>query len=297
MPENRFGATNERKVPITPEQRRLLSDPQPQYKPVQMDHPPLAQEQSHLFSRLPLELRSRIYYYVFAPSLIHVLATSENWGNIRLSHVKCNRWLAPGGTWGAHMHGYAAMQWTWNIDKSKDPNDQLLALSLTCKLLYNEAMPYMLSIPHYTLFNPSRVLVVDNARLHSFRQIRNLHVAEYFYRFPQNETPERESWMWTDWLIVCRVLASMPKLRYLRITISVSAQVRFEIGHRPQRSGELIVEMLEPLKAIDVSGGSEQKGEGVFDLITQDWRIPFQLEDGYPFRISVEETALAEDLA
>ena len=72
-----------------------------------------------------------------------------------------------------------------------------------------------------------------------------------------------------DWLIICRVLVSMPKLRYLRITISVSERLRFEIGHRPERSADLTVEMLEPLKAVPVSGGGERKGKGVFDLITQ----------------------------
>ena len=296
VPESRFGATG-KQVPISRDQRRLLNDPQSHYKPVQMD-PPLAQEQSRFFSRLPQELRSHIYYYVFAPSLIHVLAISENFGNIRLAHLRCNRWLTHGGTWAAHTHGYASIQWTWEVNESQDPNDQLLALCLSCRLLYSEAMPFMLSIPHYTLFNPARVLVADNAKLHSFRHIRNLHLAEYFHCFPQDDAPERISWSWTDWLIICRVLASMPKLRCLRITIRVSDRVRFEIGHRPERSAELIVEMLEPLKAVDVSGGGERRGKGVFDLITQDWRMPCQLDDGYPFRVLLEEPALAaENLA
>ncbi len=296
VPETRFGATTGKQVPISRDQQRLLNDPQSHYKPVQID-PPLAQKQSRFFSRLPQELRSHIYYYVFAPSLIHVLATSENFGNIRLAHLRCNRWLTHGGTWAAHTHGYESIQCTWEVDESQDPNDQLLALCLSCRLLYSEAMPFMLSIPHYTLFNPERVLVVDNTRLHSFRHIRNLHLAEYFHCFPQDDTPERASWLWTDWLIICRVLASMPKLRYLCITIGVSDRVRFEIGHRPERSAELIVEMLEPLKAVDVSGGGEQRGKGVFDLITQDWRMPCQLDDGYPFRVLLEEPALAENLA
>lgn len=296
VPETRFGATTGKQVPISRDQQRLLNDPQSHYKPVQID-PPLAQKQSRFFSRLPQELRSHIYYYVFAPSLIHVLATSENFGNIRLAHLRCNRWLTHGGTWAAHTHGYESIQCTWEVDESQDPNDQLLALCLSCRLLYSEAMPFMLSIPHYTLFNPERVLVVDNTRLHSFRHIRNLHIAEYFHCFPQDDTPERASWLWTDWLIICRVLASMPKLRYLCITIGVSDRVRFEIGHRPERSAELIVEMLEPLKAVDVSGGGEQRGKGVFDLITQDWRMPCQLDDGYPFRVLLEEPALAENLA
>ena len=97
-------------------------------EPVHVGEPQL-QRQSLLFS-LPTEIRNIIYQHVFGPSLIHI----ESLGD-RLAHVKCLQWQSNNG-WGGHLHCYQG----WEdevvfLDNVDDPNDQLLALCLTCRIM------------------------------------------------------------------------------------------------------------------------------------------------------------------
>jgi len=88
---------------------------------------PLSQQQSPLF-RLPIEIRQTIYEFVFGPSLLHIEALID-----RLAHVKCLKWESSDG-WEGHAHCQAGLiPGVVQMDKSEDPDDQLLALCLTCR--------------------------------------------------------------------------------------------------------------------------------------------------------------------
>ena len=91
----------------------------------------LPQRQCLLFG-LPTEIRQLIYQNVFGPSIIHVesLGTLRN----RLARVKCWKWQSSDG-WNEHAHCEQGEEEEGivKVDNSGDPNDQLLALCLTCR--------------------------------------------------------------------------------------------------------------------------------------------------------------------
>lgn len=91
---------------------------------------PAPQQECLLFC-LPIELRELIYQHVFGPSLIHIQAVGR-----RLAHVRCGNWL-PGDGWDGHRHGYRrGFEGDTVSDFAKDPNDQLIALCLSCRKMY-----------------------------------------------------------------------------------------------------------------------------------------------------------------
>ena len=90
---------------------------------------PNPQESSMFLSCLPVEIRLIIYQYVFGPSLIHVVDMG-----CRLAHVRCLQWQV-GEVWDGHQHGDDGFDDYTILDKSEDPNDQLLALCLSCRLM------------------------------------------------------------------------------------------------------------------------------------------------------------------
>ena len=92
---------------------------------------PVSQQQSLLF-QLPIEIREIVYKYVFGPSLVHIEAISR-----RLAHVTCMDWQ-PGDGWDGHKH--AGMtgrgpEAPITLYESTSPNDQLLGICLSCKLM------------------------------------------------------------------------------------------------------------------------------------------------------------------
>lgn len=122
-------------VPISREQQNLLDSEQAEFKALQVG-PPLAQKQCLLF-RLPIEIREQVYRHVFGPSLIHIEATyldNDRQYQVRLAHVRCFEWQSGDG-WDGHLHGRGGVDWTRKTDKVQDPNDQLLSLCLSCRLM------------------------------------------------------------------------------------------------------------------------------------------------------------------
>ena len=102
---------------------------QPTNKLVQIGVP-LSQQQSPLF-RLPAEIRQKIYEFVFGPSLLHIEALED-----RLTHVKCLHWES-NDSWEGHAHcQQGPLDGVVRVDNSQDPNDQLIALCLTCRQMY-----------------------------------------------------------------------------------------------------------------------------------------------------------------
>lgn len=108
---------------------------------------PALQEHCLLFG-LPIELRELIYHFVFGPSLIHIQAIVG-----RLAHVRCLKWQ-PGDGWDGHPHGLnGGLLGTVKLDSSEDPNDQLLAFCLSCRLMYvnyNPSPEYICALVHIT---------------------------------------------------------------------------------------------------------------------------------------------------
>lgn len=86
-----------------------------------------SQEQSLLFS-LPTEIRQTIYQHVFGPSVIHVESLCD-----RLAHVTCQQWQSENG-WTGHAHCTKGLKpGIVSTDETEDPNDQLLAICVTCR--------------------------------------------------------------------------------------------------------------------------------------------------------------------
>lgn len=93
---------------------------------------PISQQQSILF-RLPIEVREVVYKHVFGPSLIHLEAISR-----RFAHITC-RDRQPGDGWDGHVHlGATArgLEARRRFYLETSPNDQLLAICLTCKIMW-----------------------------------------------------------------------------------------------------------------------------------------------------------------
>ncbi len=156
---------------------------------------------------------------------------------------------------------------------------------------YNEALPFMLSVPMFTMCQAPRIFVTDNLRLGTLTRIRNLNLSVYFFNFPQFELPSDAPYNMPGWMQVCRTLASMTSLRYLCIFI---LQERFLWSFKFQsydKNVELVSELLEPLKSIKMAQG------GRFDVITQGWRVPYKLSDDLPFRVIQERPPSLTDLA
>lgn len=150
---------------------------------------------------------------------------------------------------------------------------------LTPYFSYNEALPLMYSEPLFVISKPARIFLVDHAKFFTLRNIRKLHVRMYFFNFPQDEGPSDKWCNMAGWIHICNSLASMPNLTYLCITI---VQDAFRLESRsPDRNVELLNGLFEPLKSIKVVS------EGQFDVVTQGWRLPFELTDA-PFRLLEE---------
>ena len=90
---------------------------------------PSTQRQFPLLS-LPIEIREIVYQHVFGPSLVHILPMGR-----RLVHVSCSKW-PPGESCDGHGHGGPGWEAeTTIIDVAENPNDQLLALCLSCRVM------------------------------------------------------------------------------------------------------------------------------------------------------------------
>ncbi len=156
---------------------------------------------------------------------------------------------------------------------------------------YHEALPFMLSVPLFTISQASRVLVTNSLRLGTLLHIRNLRLNCFFFDFPQFGGPESAPWNMPGWIQTCHTISSMRSLRYLCVFIT---QESFSWWFRIQpheKSVELIRELLEPLRSIEIPLG------GCFDVITQDWKLPYELSDDMPFRLIQESPPSLVDLA
>ena len=145
---------------------------------------------------------------------------------------------------------------------------------------YKESLPFLYSVPLYTIRQPIRILDFHKVDFSdSLLYIQNLSISKHFYQFPQEEPPSRGPLNTTRWRHLCDTLASMPDLHYLCITIT---HVHFAFEYRPpDESVRLVTELLEPLKAVKVAEG------GQFDVVTKGWRMPCEIED-VPFQILEE---------
>jgi len=149
----------------------------------------------------------------------------------------------------------------------------------------------MLSVPLFTVSETPRIFVTDKLRLGTLIQIRNLSLSMFFPQFPQFEPPSEAPYNMPGWIQVCRTLASMTSLRYLCIFILQDDFMRDFKFQSHDRDVELVSELLEPLRTIKMARG------GRFDVITQGWRVPYELSDDLPFRVIQERPPPLANLA
>ena len=88
------------------------------------------QPQSSFLNKLPPEIRRAIYTHVFGHSLIHIVDIGR-----RLAHVRCPR-PQPQKVWDGHRHGIEGLEGCPILNEEEHPNDALLALCMTCKIVY-----------------------------------------------------------------------------------------------------------------------------------------------------------------
>ncbi len=155
---------------------------------------------------------------------------------------------------------------------------------------YYEALPFMLSIPLYTVSHAPRIFVEDRPRLGTFIHIRNLSMSMYFWTFPQFMFPGIEPYTMSGWIKICNTLASMTNLRYLCILIMQKCFGEHFERHSQHENANIVGGLLRPLRSIKLSEG------GVFDVIAQGWKVPDGAVDQSPFRVIQERPPPVADL-
>ena len=149
----------------------------------------------------------------------------------------------------------------------------------------------MLSVPLFTRRQPNRILVTDNQKLGTLLSVRNLTLSIYFLGFPQNRPPEKAPYNMAGWIQVCDQLAAMTSLRYLCINIRQEQFFHYPDPHSQMKSMKHVRELLKPLESIKIAEG------GCFDVVTQGWKVPYEIDDGLPFRLIQERPPSPTDLA
>lgn len=118
----------------------------------------------------------------------------------------------------------------------------------------------MLSVPLFTVQSPYCTIVIDNARMGTLNNTRNLNMSFSLIDFPHRQSCEDL----VPWSRTCQMLASMSSLRFLCIYIT---QSNIDSSFRIQQSEQIEEQvrwLLDPLKSIrDV----KDKG-GRLDAIT-----------------------------
>ena len=149
----------------------------------------------------------------------------------------------------------------------------------------------MLSVPLFTVQRSTRILLVDSRKLGTLVHVRNLSLGVYFFNFPQYAPAHRAPYNMSGWIQICDILASMSSLRYLCVNISQEQFFRYTDPHSQMKSMKLARELLKPLESIKMAEG------GRFDVITQGWKVPYEIHDDLPFRLIQERPPSLTDLA
>lgn len=147
---------------------------------------------------------------------------------------------------------------------------------------YDEAMPFLLSIPLYTVDSGPRIFVVDRPRLGTFIHIRNLSLSMFFCDFPQFHISGIlgiEPYTMSGWTRICNTLASMTSLRYLCISIMLERFADCFKSYSRHENANIVSEFLRPLRSIKLPE------RGVFDVIAHGWIVPDGAVEHSPFRV------------
>ncbi|KAF2086071.1 hypothetical protein K490DRAFT_66997 [Saccharata proteae CBS 121410] len=242
----------------------------------------LSQAQSPLFAKLPAEIRLLIYAEVLGGETLHMRARDR-----RITHLKC-RWprASPQDCWDLEVHhsifhGQPLSTSTSThapSDSASQPQQQqraapsgLLALPLTCRRAYTEALPTLYTTNTFdfdhadTLANLSATLLP--ARWHLLTHISLLlDYPSHTIRNPLHTRP--------SWLRLWRLIASIQSLQTLRLSLLDRVVADGVVGAatgRRRRSWRLSREsedrLLEPLMRVT--------GLRVFEV-----RVPWEAGEG-----------------
>ena len=144
----------------------------------------------------------------------------------------------------------------------------------------------MLSFPVFTIRQSPLVLVTDKHKLGTLNNIRNLNLRVFFFKLTHIQQPQKYPFQGLGWIDMCEILANMRTLRHLRISI-LQKRFNWEFEHEEQsRSEQLVRQLLEPLKAINLAGQG-----GTFEIVTQGWKVPDVLDDDVPLVVMQEPQA------
>ncbi|KAF1999856.1 hypothetical protein P154DRAFT_522939 [Amniculicola lignicola CBS 123094] len=231
--------------------------------------PPMShQEQSPLFAQLCIEIRLLIYEAVLGDPQRYMHIRS----NIRhrrkqkkqkrpertVAHFRCTDMESPFPTWQHKCFGEE-----WRVDPGRwsgvaiartETDDKLLALLLTCRLIYSEALEvlYRSNIFHFR-GGVGLPAFVESIPTLQWMAIRHIHISTAYSPFftddyatlKEKHPPESLP----SWATICRHLEQLPALHSLKFDIAVKdhqCTYSFSLNRK-----KLLLSILGPLRSIN----------------------------------------------
>ena len=200
--------------------RRTANTPKslsPNRKEVPNSYNPIINASAPLLTKIPLELRQRIYIYALGSHLVHILLTPS-----RIAHICCT---CPTLTHFSRACYPSARHRIVPESVPIPPSDIAVALLRTCRQIYAEALHFLYSSNTFEIDDLSAfVLLARNMPPRGLSEIRTLHLtwsADYpplqlEATKPATNVPYDDATYLRFWGVIA---GQMPALRELRVGI------------------------------------------------------------------------------
>ncbi|OBT96004.1 hypothetical protein VE01_06757 [Pseudogymnoascus verrucosus] len=242
-------------------QARRLTRPRkpPITTPAPIDEPrhnpsPCILTTSLFLTLLPLEIRSRIYHFVFAGRELHLAVPWFSKDKPLMAKLRHNELDSEpgGGKWQARWRGSVARGYPecdQYLEFKQEPGvtGELLGLPLCCRQVYYESIRFLYASTGFTILHPPALTMfvdADRKGADFMRWVRVLRL-EYEFSVPVRagdfDVPGEMGGLrpGLDWDEVCRCLVLMTRLKVLHVTIyPVDALVK------RHWAGDMVWEML-----------------------------------------------------
>jgi hypothetical protein len=186
-----------------------------------------AQEQSMLFSRLPIEVRKMVYEYVMGEEVVHLTLGAKR----KFGHFICPGPRSPATSRAKEQSDCECKILVGGVALATKLDPACLRLLKVCRRMYHETLPHLYTPHTFSLLHPTHLLYLPT-RLPSthLTKIRALHLRmpiralPYFRRvmdlrkgFQRLAYPEDTA----NWIRTWEILADMGKggLRDLRVVV------------------------------------------------------------------------------
>ncbi|KAG9236731.1 hypothetical protein BJ875DRAFT_210704 [Amylocarpus encephaloides] len=202
----------------------------------------LDQSQCDLLNKLPSEVRQIIWKECLGGMTLHIDIRDRRLRRFpcsspdpKLCHESC---------------------WTWYPRPNAVPKRQLLALLLSCRQVYSEAIDLTYSSNTFDMIFPESIVYLPDLVLpQRLVAIRSIHLQWTFTQPPQlppygKKGPRRDDWMWTKgW----SNLVQMKRLSELRVEIRIPEGSEWALPSWTESE----IAILQPLREVKVAGSFE----------------------------------------